>query len=202
MVFHFGTCCAQNAKMSVMIRIDGRGGKMYSFCAMNSFRMSFWIVPESVFQSAPCFSATTRYIAKIIAAGELIVIDVVMSAEADPVEQRLHVGQRRHVDAALAGFAERQLVVGIAAHQRRQIEGDAQAGAAGAQQRLVALVGLLRRAEAGELPHRPELAAVAGGVDAARVGERSGLRDIAGVRRCPRGRRSYTGGRSAGRKSS
>jgi hypothetical protein len=32
---------AQNAKMSVMSRIDGRGGKMYSFCAMNSLRMSF-----------------------------------------------------------------------------------------------------------------------------------------------------------------
>ena len=81
--------------MSVMSRIDGRGGKMYSFCAMNSLRMSFWIVPESVCQSAPCFSATTRYIAKIIAAGELIVIDVVMSPSADAVEQRLHVGERR-----------------------------------------------------------------------------------------------------------
>src|SRR2546428_2411748 len=34
---------------------------------------------RSVFQLAPCFSATTRYIAKIIAAGELIVIDVVTS---------------------------------------------------------------------------------------------------------------------------
>ena len=83
-MFHFGTCFEQNAKMSVMIRIDGRGGKMYSFCAMNSFRMSFWIVPDSFFQSAPCFSATTRYIAKIIAAGELIVIDVVMSPSAMP----------------------------------------------------------------------------------------------------------------------
>ena len=41
MVFHFGTSFAQKPKMSVMIRIDGRGGKMYSFCAMNSFRMSF-----------------------------------------------------------------------------------------------------------------------------------------------------------------
>ena len=86
-VFHFGTSVAQNAKMSVMSRIDGRGGKMYSFCAMNSLRMSFWIVPDSVFQSAPCCSATTRYIAKIIGAGELIVIDVVMSREVDAVEQ-------------------------------------------------------------------------------------------------------------------
>ena len=61
---------------------------MYSFCAMNSFRMSFWIVPDSVCQSAPCFSATTRYIAKIIDAGELIVIDVVMSASRMPSNSR------------------------------------------------------------------------------------------------------------------
>ncbi len=57
---------------------------MYSFWAMNSFRMSFWMVPEIRFQSAPCRSATTRYIAKIIDAGELIVIDVVMSASEIP----------------------------------------------------------------------------------------------------------------------
>jgi hypothetical protein len=50
--------------------------------------MSFWIVPESVCQLAPCFSATTRYIAKIIAAGELIVIEVVMSASEMPSKSR------------------------------------------------------------------------------------------------------------------
>ena len=87
-VFHLGTSFAQNAKMSVISRIDWRGGKMYSFCAMNSLRMSFWIVPESVFQSAPCFSATARYIAKIIGAGELIVIDVVMPPSAMPSNSR------------------------------------------------------------------------------------------------------------------
>src|SRR5215813_2808015 len=86
MVFQRGTSVEQNAKMSVMSRIDCRGGKMYSFCAMNSLRMSFWIVPESVRQLAPCCSATTRYIAKIIAAGELIVIDVVMSQRAIPLK--------------------------------------------------------------------------------------------------------------------
>src|SRR5437762_5452168 len=78
-------------------------------------------------------------------------------------------------------LAERELVVGIAPHQRRQIERDAQAGAARAQQCLVARVGLLRRAEAGELPHRPELAAVAGGVNAARVRKLAGVRDVARV---------------------
>src|SRR5882672_9126207 len=84
MVFHLGTSVAQKPKMSVMIRIEGRGGKMYSFWAMNSLRMSFWMVPDNVCQSAPCFSATTRYIAKIIAAGELMVIDVVISARLIP----------------------------------------------------------------------------------------------------------------------
>ena len=164
-----------------MIRIDGRGGKMYSFCAMNSLRMSFWIVPESVFQSAPCCSATTRYIAKIIAAGELIVIDVVMSASEMPSKSVSMSASDVDVDAALPHFAERQLVIGIASHQRRQVEGDAQPGAAGGEQRLVALVGLLRRAEPGELPHRPELAAVAGRVNAARVGKLARVADVAAV---------------------
>ena len=30
-VFHFGTCFAQNENWSVISRIEGRGGKMYSF---------------------------------------------------------------------------------------------------------------------------------------------------------------------------
>src|SRR5713226_3144285 len=53
---------------------------MYSFCAMYCFKMSFWSVPEIFFQSAPCFSATAKYIAQMTAAGELIVIDVVTLA--------------------------------------------------------------------------------------------------------------------------
>ena len=109
----------------------------------------------------------------------MIVIDVVIVAERDAVEQRLHVGERRDVDAALPHFAERQRVVRIAPHQRRQVERDAEAGAARREQRLVARVGLLGRAEAGELPHRPELAAVAGGVDAARVRKLAGIAEVA-----------------------
>ncbi len=92
---------------------------MYSFCAMNSLRMSFWIVPDSVCQSAPCFSATTRYIAKIIGAGELIVIDVVMSPSGMPSNSRSMSASDDDADAALPHLAERQLVVGVAAHQRR-----------------------------------------------------------------------------------
>ena len=103
---------------------------MYSFWAMYSLRMSFCIVPDSVAQSAPCCSATTRYIAKIIGAGELIVIDVVTSPSGMP-RRALHVGQRGDADAALAHLAQRQRMVGVAPHQRRQVERDAQPGSAG-----------------------------------------------------------------------
>ena len=164
--------------MSVIRRIDSRGGKMYSFCAMNSLRMSFWIVPDSFFQSAPCFSATTRYIAKIIGAGELIVIDVVMPPSEIPSKSRSMSASDMTLTPHLPDFAERQLVVRVAAHQRRQVERHAQPGAAGLQERLVALVGFLGRPEPGELAHRPELAAVAGGMDAARVGELAGIVEL------------------------
>ncbi len=57
---------------------------MYSFCAMYSLKMSFWMVPEIFFQSAPCFSATTRYIAHRIDAGELMVIETVVFSRSMP----------------------------------------------------------------------------------------------------------------------
>ena len=41
-------------------------------------------MPESAAHDAPCRSATTRYMAKIMAAGELIVIDVVMPSRRMP----------------------------------------------------------------------------------------------------------------------
>ena len=51
---------------------------------MYSLRMSFWSVPEICVQSAPCFSATTRYIAHMMLAGELIVIEVVVFSRSIP----------------------------------------------------------------------------------------------------------------------
>ena len=80
------------------------------------------------------------------------------AAERDAVEQRLHVGERGHVDAALPHLAERQRMVGIAAHQRRQIERNAQAGRTRRQQLSIPPVRVLRRPKPRELPHRPELA--------------------------------------------
>ncbi len=64
--------------------MEGRGGKMYSFWAMYSLRMSFWSVPPTRSQEVPCFSATARYIARAIGAVELIVIDVVTCPRSMP----------------------------------------------------------------------------------------------------------------------
>ncbi len=55
---HWGTSRAQNSIMSTHRRIDGSGGKIHSFCAMYSLRMSVWIVPRSCSRETPWFSAT------------------------------------------------------------------------------------------------------------------------------------------------
>src|ERR1700684_3046994 len=72
-----GTCCAANSMESVTSRMEGRGGEMYFFCAMYSFRMSFCSVPEIFCHETPCCSATARYIAQMMDAGELMVIETV-----------------------------------------------------------------------------------------------------------------------------
>jgi len=83
-VFHFGTSLAQYSIESTTRRMDGAGGKMNSFCAMNSLRMSFCSVPPSLSAGTPCSSATAIYMQSRIAAGELMVIEVVMSASGMP----------------------------------------------------------------------------------------------------------------------
>src|SRR2546425_12116551 len=75
-VFHWGTRFVPNSNVSTTSRIEGSGGKIHSFCAWYSFRMSFWIVPRRRAHGIPRFSAFARYIAQITEAGELIVIDV------------------------------------------------------------------------------------------------------------------------------
>src|SRR5699024_5584918 len=68
-------------------------------------------------------------------------------------------------------------LIGVAAHERGHVEGDTEAAAAGAQEHLIALVGLLRVAETGELPDRPSPAAVAGRIEPASVGILAGPAD-------------------------
>jgi hypothetical protein len=119
--------------------------------------------------------------AKSIGAGELIRHRRRDRADVDPVEERFHVGQRRHVDPAFADLTQRERVIRVASHQRRQVEGHAEAGAAGREQLLVPLVCRFRRTKPGKLAHRPELAAVAGGVKAAGVRQFAGIAEIPSV---------------------
>ncbi len=85
-----------------------------------------------------------------------------------PSNKLPHVVDRVDRHAEPADFAQRPRIVAVEAHQRRQIEGRAQAGLAFFEQEAESLIRLPRRAEAGELPHRPQPAAIHAGVHAAR----------------------------------
>ena len=78
----------------------------------------------------------------------------------DAVKERFHVAQRVDRDAALPDFAARLRRIGVIAHQRRHIERDRKPVLPLLEQKMIALVGLLGVAEAGELAHRPEPVAI------------------------------------------
>ena len=69
-------------------------------------------------------------------------------------------------------------MVGVVAHERGQIEGNGEAAAAVFEEIFVALVRFFGRGEAGEHTHRPKLAAVAGRVNAARVGRLARIPEV------------------------
>ena len=83
-VFQSGISRLPNSMVSTTRRIEGSGGKMNSFWAMYSLRMSFWMVPRSCARGMPRFSAAAMYIAQMIAAGRLMVIEVVISSRGMP----------------------------------------------------------------------------------------------------------------------
>ena len=60
-------------------------------------------------------------------------------------------------------------MIGVVTHQRRKIERRGQTGLSVLEQELESRVGVARAAEAGELTHGPQFAAIPGGVNAARV---------------------------------
>ena len=82
--FHLGRWWVANSTVSTTSRMEGSGGKMYSFWAMYSFRMSFWVVPPSLEAGMPRFSAAAMYMAQMMAAGLLMVMDVVMVSRGRP----------------------------------------------------------------------------------------------------------------------
>jgi hypothetical protein len=63
--------------VSTTTRTADSGGEIHSFWAMNSFSMSFCMVPPSFFQLTPCLSARARYMARATDAVQLMVIEVV-----------------------------------------------------------------------------------------------------------------------------
>src|SRR5208283_5756415 len=98
--------------------------------------------------------------------------------QADAVEENLHIFERVDGHAALADLAFARRVIGVVAHQRGQIKGNGESAAAVFEQVFVALVGFFGRGEAGEHAHRPQSAAVAGRVNAARVGRLAGITEV------------------------
>jgi hypothetical protein len=73
--------------MSTTSPSDGSGGNIHSFCAMNSLRMSVWIVPPSASSGMPRRLAMQAYIASSMAAGALIVIETVTSSSGMPANR-------------------------------------------------------------------------------------------------------------------
>ncbi len=69
-------------------------------------------------------------------------------------------------------------MVGVVAHERGQVESNGESAAAVFEEIFVALVRFFRRCEAGEHAHRPEFAAIAGRVNAARVGRLAGIAEV------------------------
>jgi hypothetical protein len=89
-------------------------------------------------------------------------------AERDAGEQRFHVVERVDRHALAPDLTQRARMVGVVAHQRRHVERRRQARLAVVEQIAEALVGLLGRAEPGELAHRPQPAAIHRRIDPAR----------------------------------
>ena len=72
--------------MSTTTRTEGWGGQIHSFCAVNSFSMSFWIVPPRRSSGTPFFSATAKYMARITLAVQFTVIEVVTLSSGMPAK--------------------------------------------------------------------------------------------------------------------
>ena len=110
----------------------------------------------------------------MIAAGALMVIDTDTSPRSMPENSVCMSSSVSTATPSRPTSPSERCVVGVVAHQRGHVEGRREAGLAVVEQVAEALVGLLARAEAGELAHRPQPPAVHRLVDAAR--ERVGAR--------------------------
>ena len=95
---------------------------MNSFCAWYSFRMSFWSVPPRRARSTPDRSGGRDVHREHDRGGRVDRHRRRDRAEVDARVEVLDVGERVDRDAALADLAERERIVGVAPHQRREVE--------------------------------------------------------------------------------
>jgi len=70
--------------VSLINFMDGSGGSIKVFWAINSFNMSFCIVPPILFKGTPCFLAQAIYMDHITVAGGFMVMEVVTSPRGIP----------------------------------------------------------------------------------------------------------------------
>ena len=133
------------------------------------------MVPASFAGATPCSSPATMYSASTGSTAPFMVIDTVMSAERNAVEQRAHVvdGIDRH--AGHADVAAHARMVAVVAAVGGEIEGDRQALLPGRDVAPVEGVGVLRRREARVLPDGPRLRDVHGRVGPAQIGRDAGI---------------------------
>ena len=146
----------------------------------------------------PCFSATAMYMHE---RHDGRGVDGHRGGDLSSGMPSKRISKSRRVEighALLAHLAPAHRVVGVVAHERGHVEGGGEPGHAVRDEVLEALVGVLRRAEAGELAHRPEPAAVHRRLDAAGVGELAGQPEVPGVLARPVGRGEHVGNGDAG----
>ncbi len=79
-----GICVMQYSIVSAISRMEGLGGKIQVPRATYSFRMSFCTVPRRASGGAPCFFPTRTYMARMMAAVELMVKEVLIWSRGIP----------------------------------------------------------------------------------------------------------------------
>ena len=83
-----GMFLMQYSMVSAISRMEGLGGKIQVPRATYSFRMSFCTVPRRDSGEAPCFFPTRTYMARMMAAVELIVKEVLILSRGIPSKSR------------------------------------------------------------------------------------------------------------------
>ncbi len=152
---------------------------MYVPRAMYSLRMSFWIVPRDLAPRDAVLLGDRDVEAEEDRRGRVDGHRRRDFVERDAPEEHAHVLDRVDRDAHASDLAARELVVRVAPHLRRKIEGDAEPRLPLLEQIAVALVRLLRRSEPRVLPHRPEAPPVHVRLDAARERRLAGKPNVA-----------------------